>query len=511
MAPFANSFEICITGPSYLTPNCKTITTAQVANGDKLLWINLIPGAYTIVETPQAEWTTVVTSSPTTVLDDGSKATASVSNTLKLGSLTVTKNIVWSNVNGDPSKIFEICIKGPSYPLGTEAGACKQFSMGNLVQTWTNLIPGDYQISEKDPGIQWTVTIQPGIVTVLSGANPTATVTNKQYYLAYTPGFWKNHGPLSSSGNNAWQYTDYATSDLAGMYFNIPSSLAMLTPKGQQKSYDELTLLDALGLRGGKGFQGAVDILLRHGTAALLNASINEAMAGMGYAGFGAYPYSTQEIIILVNNALASGDRNIVLSLASALDKINNDGSEYFDWNWPVPNKVTALNFQWSLSNSLPWNGSAVPGALKKGYTLDINGTGYYYLNVTGMTVAPSQVKDGLYGFYLKSYFPVGATAANKPAMLAYWATRGVTAAATPGSWQAVMWQIINGAKPIFYLEVKNGATTFMLQDGLQKELSVVDFLRVNGDYLLGSYTYSGMLTSQDNSNRILAVGMTFK
>ncbi len=53
------TFEICITGPSYATPNCKTITTAQVTAGEKLLWDNLIPGEYTVTETGQDEWTVV--------------------------------------------------------------------------------------------------------------------------------------------------------------------------------------------------------------------------------------------------------------------------------------------------------------------------------------------------------------------------------------------------------------------------------------------------------------------
>jgi hypothetical protein len=278
-----------------------------------------------------------------------------------------------------------------------------------------------------------------------------------------------------------------------------------------------MTLLDALSLRGGKDLCGSYEILLRHGTAALLNASINEALAGLNYAGFGAYPYNTQEVIIMVNNALASGSRTTVLSLASHLDFLNNGGSEYFDWTWIKPNQVTALDFEYSLSNALPWSGTNVLGSLKKGYLLDIDAANaYYYLNVTGMTVSPNQIVDGSYGFYVESYFPVGATAPDEAAMLAYWAGRGVTAAAAPGTWQFVMWQIVNGDLPIFYLNVSGGAVTFMLQDGLQKEFaSVIDFLRVNGDYLLGSYTYTGVLDTTPapgyTSTRVLAVGMTFK
>jgi hypothetical protein len=76
--------------------------------------------------------------------------------------------------------------------------------------------------------------------------------------------------------------------------------------------------------------------LLRAGTAALLNASINENLAGV-VPGMGYYPYTVAQVINLVNAALASGNRTTIITLASQFDMANNGGWEYFDWGWPVP------------------------------------------------------------------------------------------------------------------------------------------------------------------------------
>ncbi|MBP1702935.1 MAG: hypothetical protein H6Q38_2042, partial [Chloroflexi bacterium] len=156
-------------------------------------------------------------------------------------------------------------------------------------------------------------------------------------YYAYTPGFWKNHGPDAPSGHDAWVYTDYETIDRLGDVFDLNTLLESCTyPKGMDTKYENLTLLQALSLRGGKDYCGSVEILLRAGTAALLNASINENLAGV-VPGMGYYPYTVAQVINLVNAALASGNRTTIITLASQFDMANNGGWEYFDWGWPVP------------------------------------------------------------------------------------------------------------------------------------------------------------------------------
>ncbi len=63
---------------------------------------------------------------------------------------------------------------------------------------------------------------------------------------------------------------------------------------------------------------------------------------------------------------------------------------------------------------------------------------------------------DGYYGFYLdETSVPVG--------FLEYWAAKGVDAGAS--GWQLVMWQIINGNQPMFYLKVDG--IDYSLIDGL--------------------------------------------
>jgi hypothetical protein len=68
----------------------------------------------------------------------------------------------------------------------------------------------------------------------------------------------------------------------------------------------------ALGYQGGN----AAKILLRAGVAAALNAC--------AFPGPGGYPLTLQEVIDLVNQALATGDRQQIISLARILDGYNN-------------------------------------------------------------------------------------------------------------------------------------------------------------------------------------------
>jgi hypothetical protein len=170
------TFEICITGPSYPTPDCKIADY----DGAVLNWSDLIPGDYTVTETdPGTSW--IVTGSPQDVaVEAGSQGTATVTNTRKLGSLDVTKAVVWNGVTPVDGTTFEICIEGPSYPLGTEVGACQTATYpGDLELSWDNLIPGDYTVTETFPGNEWTVVITGSPATVpTDGGSASATVTN---------------------------------------------------------------------------------------------------------------------------------------------------------------------------------------------------------------------------------------------------------------------------------------------------------------------------------------------
>jgi hypothetical protein len=189
--PGQASFKICITGPSYPESYEGTDNCVELGDGGSHTWEGLIPGAYTITEPGLgAGWTANV---PLDVqVPAGGSASASVRNTLTppappVGALKVTKVVNWSGVTPDSEQTFEICITGPSYPGGSEEGACQVADYDGAELLWEGLTPGTYVLSETSPGEKWTVdynsaTDKPETadVEVVVSANDTAeaTVTN---------------------------------------------------------------------------------------------------------------------------------------------------------------------------------------------------------------------------------------------------------------------------------------------------------------------------------------------
>jgi hypothetical protein len=112
-----------------------------------------------------------------------------------------------------------------------------------------------------------------------------------------TPGFRKNHP-------EAW--VGFSPNQTLESVFDVPDALG----------FDDVTLLAALSFQGGSDTQGAAEILLRAAVTALLNAASPGA----------DYPDTVAEIVAFVNAALASGDRDTILALASELDTLNNLG-----------------------------------------------------------------------------------------------------------------------------------------------------------------------------------------
>jgi hypothetical protein len=106
-----------------------------------------------------------------------------------------------------------------------------------------------------------------------------------------TPGFWKNNA--KKTGGDQW--VNYSPDDL------YKNDVFGVGPDG-------VTLLDAAGTGG-----GGANALLRHSTAALLNASSPNV----------AYAYTEGEIIAWVQAAFASGDFE---PLKNKLDTANNAG-----------------------------------------------------------------------------------------------------------------------------------------------------------------------------------------
>jgi len=116
-----------------------------------------------------------------------------------------------------------------------------------------------------------------------------------------TPGYWKNHTDNWFEGLNTGPI---ATSTTLGS--------VNLVPAGHSKF--NATFLEALNYQGGPRVEGAEQILLRAAVAAWLNA----AHEGLGY------PLQRAEFVPQVRAAIASGDRDTMLALATRLDNLNN-------------------------------------------------------------------------------------------------------------------------------------------------------------------------------------------
>jgi hypothetical protein len=303
------TFEICITGPSYLDGNCKTFTYP-----DELVleWCDLLPGEYTVAEIyPGDEWTVEVTGSPA-VVPHGGYAYASVTNTRKLGCLEVIKIIDWNGVDHIIGQTFEICITGPSYP----AGDCKTFTYpSDLIQIWCDLIPGDYTISETDPGDMWVVHGDGVTVSIpTDGSSASAEITNTYTVpegCTHTQGYWKTHSEYGPAPyDNTWaELPDGADTEFFGT----------------GHTYYEILNMDS---RGGNAY-----IILAHQyIAAELNGLNNDDPLPshitdiMGDAELLLIDYQSSLEIPKKNP-----DRSYAITLAGELDGFNNG---YFP-GWP--------------------------------------------------------------------------------------------------------------------------------------------------------------------------------
>lgn len=127
-----------------------------------------------------------------------------------------------------------------------------------------------------------------------------------------TPGYWKNH-------MENWPSPYAAGDDLdqGFWFFGSATWLANHDPDGVYASFASDSLHDTLQGGGGRGLEGATTILLRAGTAALLNTTHGD----VAY-----FTVNRPEIVRLVNRALQSGDRGTILELADRLDRANNGG-----------------------------------------------------------------------------------------------------------------------------------------------------------------------------------------
>jgi hypothetical protein len=209
----SQTFQICITGPSYattsVTGSCKTIGYL----GGQLTWNSLIPGSYTVTETnPGVAWTVAITGSPATVPTNGGSGSATVTNSENPADVTVVKT-----QNGATPTL--------SYSFSLTSGASTTSFSQTLTTNSTNggtldfgeLPPGNYTLCElavpagthstlQDPPYNGTLDTTTGNVCYSFSLSAALNITfhiNNTFPRgnALTIGYWKHWNSYTLYGN----------------------------------------------------------------------------------------------------------------------------------------------------------------------------------------------------------------------------------------------------------------------------------------------------------------------
>ena len=143
----------------------------------------------------------------------------------------------------------------------------------------------------------------------------------------------------------------------------------------------------------------------------------------------------------------------------------------------------------------------SVSGTIDAGYTYSINPRYEFQYLDAGLYTVNKTLADGYFGFYLDE-------TALPSDFSTYWAARGVVSGAT--GWQGIMWEIINGNQPMFFLKVVG--SDYSLVDGLTHLMGGADApLRVSGDYPLGTYHFTGAIEDLHYGLGVEEVSITFE
>lgn len=168
------SFEVCLSGPSYPTGDCLAATWDGASLSYGLSWADLLPGEYLVTETdPGSQWLVAGSGQALLVPADGGRADARIVNARRLGRLAVTVAVNWNGDTPDPDRTFSVCIAGPSLPTTD----CRTVGYLGGTPAWEGLIPGVYTVSAARPGDEWTVTPESLAASVpANGGQGSATV-----------------------------------------------------------------------------------------------------------------------------------------------------------------------------------------------------------------------------------------------------------------------------------------------------------------------------------------------
>jgi hypothetical protein len=142
-----------------------------------------------------------------------------------------------------------------------------------------------------------------------------------------TPGFWKTHSEFGPAPLAGWPESGYSPTDSYEAIFGVDVSG---TP----------TLLDALGTNG-----GGVNALLRHSSAALLNAANP----------YVDYAYTVAEIIALTQAAIESGNATLIESTKDQFAVQNELGADL-----STPETGSIYETAW-YDADLPGSGPVIP------------------------------------------------------------------------------------------------------------------------------------------------------
>jgi uncharacterized repeat protein (TIGR01451 family) len=157
-----------------------------------------------------------------------------------------------------------------------------------------------------------------------------------------------------------------------------------------------------------------------------------------------------------------------------------------------------------SVDPLIPW--ADVPGNLHDNFTMPLDPkilgdpTRFYYLDAPSI-ISNRVLNPDNYAFYLDQVdLPAG--------FIDYWAAKGVDADAT-NEVLVLLYNIITGNSPMFYLQVSETGTR--LVDGFKLDYEgVTDYLRVNRDYPLGTYRFTGSINDKNLTPLAVSVSITF-
>ncbi|MFA5108398.1 MAG: hypothetical protein WC492_02605 [Candidatus Micrarchaeia archaeon] len=209
----------------------------------------------------------------------------------------------------------------------------------------------------------------------------------------------------------------------------------------------------------------------------------------------GNYYYNIMDLDIFDSDADGYGDwgSDYPYDEYSAIDGWKGEGDD----KGPITTKAgtpwfnTTVGLEYHLNDGA-W--TATDGSFETQFEmlLDQRETGYYYIRFADITDTTSPLSDGYYGFRLTGKD-------NEPAFTQYWNAQGVNEDAAAGTWQEEMYRIISGDSPMFFAHEYPNKTIALL-DGFTRNYHGTDAaLRVNPDYPVGNYTFSGKVRWAQN------------